>query len=311
MSQNISRQRKADFICELILSSKMPRNQIAAAAGLTNTYIRDLEQGNIRNVDRRKLLRLAAALNMNLNRIEEMLTIFDRASLSSEDIEVFIESSNKRQITTALYPLRDFYAYELAVYAMELIPGNLILVNDRPSVCLREPGHRTFSDSSLVKEHHLYAELLETIGKVRRNQFEKSLRKNRIIHYICRQCLEDYVKNCENETEKSWRKKHLKNLLEYHRRYPKLEVYLTGVCSYMLFSIKEPKIGNDVQFNFCAKPGHYLPGDRPGRLTGFSTNNPVMLQTFQEELGSIKNSTLPEFLERKAIEQYLEELAAS
>ncbi len=60
-------------------------------------------------MDRRKLLRLAVALNMNLNRIDEMLRVFDRASLSPDDIDGFIESAHKRKTTTALFPLRDFF----------------------------------------------------------------------------------------------------------------------------------------------------------------------------------------------------------
>lgn len=310
MSTSKQRQERAEFICDLIASSKMPRNQVAATSGLTNTYIRDLEQGNIINVDRKKLLRLAVALNMNLNRIDDMLRIFDRASLSADDIDAFIESAHKRKITTALFPLRDFYAYELAVYAMEYVPGDQIIINDRPTVCIREAGHRTFSDSRLVAAHPLYAELLEALGRVRRAQFETNLKKGRITHYICRQCLQDYVQKCDDPEETYWRKKHVSNLLDYHRRYKNLEVLITGVCSYMLFSIKHPQDGSDVQFNFCAKPGHYVAGERPGRLAGFSTSNPVILQTFDEELDSIKGWVLPEYKERAAVEQFLEEIIA-
>lgn len=308
MSVTKQRRLRAEFICELIAESQIPRNQIAAAAGLTNTYIRDLEQGNIANVDRRKLLRLAVALNINLNRIDELLRVFDRAALSSDDIESFIESAHKRKTTTALFPLRDFYAYELAVYGMEYLPGNQIMVNDRPTVCLRELGHRTFTDSRLVEAHPLYAELLESIGKVRREQLEQNLLQYKVTHYICRDCIEDYVRSEGHEEEAHWRRKHVANLLDLHRKYPNMEVHITGVCSYMLFSIKEPQDGSNTQFNFCAKPGHYVPGERPGRLAGFSTCNPVVLKTFEDELQSIIQWTLPEFSSRQAVEEYLEHL---
>lgn len=309
---NIKQKRlKAQFICDQIAASKMPRNQLAAAAGLTNTYIRDLEQGKIVNVSRHKLLRLAVSLNMNLNDIDSMLHIFDRTSLSSDDIDAFIESAHKRKITTALFPLRDFYAYELAVYAMEYVPGNQVMVNDRPTVCLRAKGHRSFSDSKLVESHHLYAELLESIGEIRLKQLKSNLQKYTVTHYLCKQCLEDYILGNGNEEEEQWRRLHVENLLQYHKRYKKLKIHLTDVCSYMLFSIKEPKDGTDVQFNFCAKPGHYVPGERPGRLAGFSTSNPVMLKTFQEELDSIKLQTIPELEQREAVQDYLQNLVNS
>lgn len=305
------RKIRANYICDVIAASRIPRNQVAAAAGLTNTYIRDLELGNIANVDRRKLLRLAVALNLNLNRIDDMLRIFDRASLSTDDIDTFIDSAHKRKITTALAPLRDFYAYELAVYAMEVVPGDQVMVNDRPTVCLRENGHRTFSDNRLVEAHPLYAELLETIGDVRRQQFETNLKTHTITHYLCRECIEDYVLANRDAEEAQWRRRHVANLLDFYRRFDTLEVHITNVCSYMLFSIKKPKDGSGIQFNFCAKPGHYVPGDRPGRLAGFSTSNPVMLKTFEDELDSIKGWVLPEFGERQAVEAYLEGLISS
>jgi transcriptional regulator with XRE-family HTH domain len=310
MSQK-NRHARSVFICDLITSSRIPRNQLAAAAGLTNTYIRDLELGNIVNVDRGKLLRLAVALNMNLNHIDEMLQVFDRAGLSPADIDLFIESARKRKVTTALFPLRDFYAYELAVYAMEAVPGDQVLVNDRPTVCLRDPGHRTFSDNRLVEAHPLYAELLETIGDVRRRRFEANLKTGTISHYLCRECIEEYVLANKDEQEALWRKKHVANLLDFHRRYDSLKVHITGVCSYMLFSIKHPADGSGTQFNFCAKPGHYVPGERPGRLAGFSTSNPVMLKTFEDELDSLKGRVLPEYETRQGVERFLEELIAS
>jgi len=308
MSPEQRRRASAEMVRRLIDETKMPRNQVAAAAGLTNTYIRDLEQGNIANVSREKLIQFAVALNLNLTRIDELLKVFDRASLSSDDIPLFLNAALQGRSTTALYPLRDFYAYELVVYCLECIPGDQVMVNDRPTVSLRSPGHRTFSDSSLVKAHPLYAELVETIGRVRRAQLEKNLERFRIVHYICRQCLEDYVLHSGDPTEERWRKEHIQNLLEYLGRYPNLEVHLTGVCCYMLFSIKEPRDGSPIQFNFCAKPGHYIPGDRPRRLSGFSTTNPVILQTFREELESIKGWTLEEFEDRSRLESYLEEL---
>ncbi|TKB07195.1 helix-turn-helix domain-containing protein [Desulforhopalus sp. IMCC35007] len=308
MPESRKREKKATLICELIAASKMPRNQLAAASGLTNTFIKDLEQGNIINVDRRKLLRLAVTLNLDLSRIDEMLRVFDRASLASEDIDIFIESAHKRKAVTAVYPHRNFYSYELAVYAMERIPGDQVIVNDRPLVCLREPGHRIFSDRSLVDSHPLYAELLEEIGRVRRSQFETNLATNRITLYICKKCIESYLVVDGNPEEEVWRQRHVANMLDYIQRFDNFSVNFTGICSYLLFSLNQPSNEKDVQLTFCAKPGHYIPSERPGRLAGFSTKNPVILNTFQDELSSIKEMVLPELSEKNTVEQYLEEL---
>ncbi len=302
--------KRSEYVKSLLEHCKIPRNQLATASGLTNTYIRDLEQDNINNVARDKLIYFAVALNLNLNRIDELLTIFDRAKLSEADVDTFIRTSARRRSSSALFPLRDFYAYELVGYAMELIPGDQVLVSDRPTVCLREEGHRTFTDDRLVKAHPVYSNLVETIGRHRRMQFEKNLARFRIVHYICKECLEDYLLNCPYEEEKQWRRRHVENFLDTYRNYPNLELHLTGVCSNMLFSIKESTDDRDINFNYCARPGHYVPGERPGRLAGFASSNTVTLQIFREELSSIKSWVLEEYRDRARMENYLTGLLA-
>ena len=301
-------KNSAEFVCKLIAESKMPRNQIAAASGLTNTYIRDLEQGNIANVGREKLIQFAVALNLNLSSIDELLRVFDRANLSEDDIPLFLAAGIKSKTTTAIFPLRDFYAYELAVYSQECIPGDQVMVNDRPTVCLRQPGHRTFTERRLVEAHPVYEKLLETIGAVRRKRLEENLEKFQVTHYICRQCLADYVLNSGNAEENRWRKQHVRNLIICMDRYPNLNVHLTGVCAYTLFSIKKPRDGSKVQVHFCARPGHFVAGERPGRLSGFFTINPMILQTFQEELMSIKGWVFEEYADRHHLMEYMDKL---
>ena len=67
-----------DFVKAIINKCPMPRNQIAKLSGLTNTYIRDLENGRYDSVRRKKIIALAMAVNLDLNETDELLKLFER-----------------------------------------------------------------------------------------------------------------------------------------------------------------------------------------------------------------------------------------
>ena len=87
----MDRSKSGRLLSEFINAGKRPRNQIATLSGLTNTYIRNLEQGQIENVPRNRLIALGVALNLDLFEMEALLDAFDRAQLSSSDVAAFIE----------------------------------------------------------------------------------------------------------------------------------------------------------------------------------------------------------------------------
>ena len=91
----------------LIASRGVPRNQIASLSGLTNTYIRDLENDVIQNVPRGNLIALAVALNLGLLEADELLRIFDRAQLTPTDVPAFLavagRSSELQAVNDALH----------------------------------------------------------------------------------------------------------------------------------------------------------------------------------------------------------------
>jgi transcriptional regulator with XRE-family HTH domain len=107
------KKTRGEYVQALLKDSPVSRNQIAAISGLSNPYILGLEQGNIANVGRDKLISLAVALDMKLGEIDHMLTVFDRAALSGEDIPVFLEASRRCRISAALHPAHDSYTLDL------------------------------------------------------------------------------------------------------------------------------------------------------------------------------------------------------
>lgn len=305
-----SKQRSAAHINKLLADAVLPRNQIATISGISNTYIRDLQKGNIAKVSRSKLVALAVALNLRLVEIDELLVVFRQPPLSPDDVDLFIEKFDSRKFTTAIIPIRDFFAYELMTNAITQIPGEQIIVNDRPALSLRAQGHRSYTDANLVESHPMYGELVEAIGRKREQTMANSLFQWEATHYICKDCLEDYVRLCSDREEQKFRARHIRNMLNYVRTFPKLHIHLTGICSSHLFTLKYPSDPqkHDVTISFSARPGHFVKHDRSGRLSGFATKNPVMIRNFEAELKSIKASVLEAFADLRALEAYLQGL---
>ena len=62
-----------DFLSELMDRSAMPRNQVAAMSGMSNTYLRNLEQGRVANIDRGRIISLGLALSLELADIDTLV----------------------------------------------------------------------------------------------------------------------------------------------------------------------------------------------------------------------------------------------
>ncbi len=302
----------AEFIQKLLAQSPMPRNQVAVISGLSNTYIRDLEQGIIANVARDKLIALAVALNLDLSQTDQMLNIFDRAPLSLQDIPIFMHTAEKGTITSALLPVRDRYALDLMMLATERLPGPHVVVSSEPTVCLRAPGHRLYSERLLARTHPIYGELVEAIGRERRQVLENNLAQHPVEQYICKKCLEDYLLLCGDPIEKAWRVQHLQNVLDCLERFADWKFFLTNSCPTFSFVLKtpDPATGESDKLLITRLAPHRFQGTRTGKLTGFTTDNQVVIQNFKDELEGIRGAVHQAYLDRERLRGYLEGLIA-
>jgi hypothetical protein len=293
---NDKKQAMADYVLELMERSKRPRNQIATISGLTNTYIRDLERGHIANVPRQKLIAFATALNLDLNQIDTMLAVFDRTGLTSIDIPTFIDTAKRGAISGALLPVRDMFAYELIVLSAEMISSSQLIVNDRPTMCLMARGHRSYSSRSLLSAHPIYSELIEAIGNERRDNFFGLLARHPVELYICKQCLEDYLLAGNDAEDRQWRCRHVSALLQALETYPNLRLFLTRMCTNFNFTLKLPvKNGATDKIFFSARAPHEMQRDKQGRLTGFATENPIVIQNFKDELEAVRKTVIEDY----------------
>jgi transcriptional regulator with XRE-family HTH domain len=305
----------AAYIRALMERKMLPRNQLATLSGLSNTYIHHLEKGHIANVDRVKLIAFAVALNLDLDEIDELLTVFDRAKLTKDDIPSFIQSVGQRKNTGALLPLTGSFTYELHMMFSENIPGPYTIVYDLPTANILPEGFRTFrikafKSRSEGNPHSLLYDLVEAIGQERQRNFTYNLAQYRVDQYICKDCLEKYITEFPNSEESEWRFKHLKNLIRYIENFENFHFHPTETCSRFNFAFKlpDPASLKNVKLFFLGKAAHSSQWASVDHLIGFTTDNQWVIQNFRENLEVIKGKTVKELEKRSNLLDYLENL---
>lgn len=307
----MNKQRRSDILSDFITAGKRPRNQVATLSGLTNTYIRNLERGEIENVPKKRLIALGVALNLDLPEIDTLLTAFDRASLSVDDIPVFIETARNATLSAAVLPVRDLSAYELIMLSLERAPGHEVIVNDRPTVNLMVEGHRSHTDREILDRHPVYRELNEAIGTARRENFFRLLSKDRIDHYICKACLEEYLRPDLDPMERRYRYLHVKALLNAVQSQPKFHLYLTDTCVNLVFTLKlSGQDGINDKLSYSSRAPHNLSRGERGRLIGFITENPTLCECFKEELSQVTKTVIDSLAGKHHQADYLRGLLA-
>jgi hypothetical protein len=311
------RSRVGAYVKKLIAGSPMPRNQVAAFSGLSNTYIRDLEAGNYSSVPREKLIFLAVSLNLNLRETDELLAVFDRRNLAPDDIPAFIGTCGRRRRSAALLPLRDGVPLDLALLSAERLSGPHLIVAPVPSYCLMAPGHRRHVERHDESLHPLHGELVEAISRARAENLRRQLERHPVRQFICRDCLLDYARNPEDAQDERFRKAHLENLVEALRDHPNFSLHLTAGCPTSAFTLKLVPPGGRAPESAAADkliivfwPRHAGSRRKAGRLSGFTTDNPIFIQNFKDEIEGLERTVVPEYRDRGRLVSFLTKLSS-
>ena len=224
-----------------------------------------------------------------------------------QDIPIFLATAEKGNITSALLPVRDRYSLDLMMLSAERLPGRHVVVSSEPTVCLRAEGHRLYSERRLVEQHPIYGELVEAIGRERLRALEGNLAAHPVENYICRHCLEDYLRHCGDPAERQWRIKHLEKVRDILMRYDNFKLFLINSCPTFSFVLKMPlpETGENEKLLITRLPPHRFQSPRTGKLTGFTTDNQVVIQNFQDELRGLAGTVHQELLDRDKLLVYL------
>jgi len=305
MDSNERNDNTANYLKKQIESRGLPRNQLAAISGLSNTYIQHLENGDILNVNRKKVIALAVALNLDLHETDKLLTAFDRAKLTEKDIPLFIDPGSTRKITSAMLPMHSAFTYELFTLSLETIPGKMVIVAERPTANVLPEGYRTYFNRNKVDPHPIYFKLLEAAGQARQNNFINILSKYPVELYICRECLDAYIH--ANIEDKQWKIRHVKMLIQFIDNYDNFSVSLLDCCSRFNFAIKTPdlSIGGNDKLHFLGKAPHTNAWESGQSLFGFVTENPAIVHNFKKGLQWIKSNTVLELNDKEKMIDYL------
>ena len=302
--------KASDFIKRNMDLKMLPRNQVAAISGLSGQYIQHLENGQIINVDRKKLIALGVALNFDLNQMDDMLTHFDRATLTESDIPSFIDPGTKRKFSMALLPLHAWFNYELIILIGERVPGHQVIVNNAPTANLFPEGYRTHQGLKISNPHPLYFQLVEAVGRARTKNFRQLLTKHQVEHYICIRCLYDYINNVGDSKIKAWRIKHIKMLISFIEEYENLKFGLTETCSKLNYTLKKPE--NNAQEKtkifFLGNAIHSNPVGEVTQVHGFATENRAIVLNFLQDLETIKKSLCKDLASKNKLINHLNNL---
>ena len=298
------------YIRDLMDRNPATRNQIATISGLSNPYIKELERDNINSVGRDKLLSLSIALDLRLAEIDELLTVFDRSKLNVNDIPLFLNVAQMCQFSSALHPINDSYTFDLMLLSAEAKQGPHTIVSASPASCFRHEGHRLYSEKTLVNAHPIYGELVTTINRERRQLFLMNLNNHIVENFICEHCLEEYIQNCDEDEEKSWRIKHIRNIINIINGFDNFNFYLTRKCPGFIFALKSglAASNNPDKLIFSGFSPHSKATKESRSLTGFATQSKAVILNIKNELDLIRTSINPEYLNREKLVDFLEQL---
>ena len=303
-------EQRREYVRTLMHNSPMARNQIAAVSGLSNPYIKGLELGHIANVGREKLISLGIALDLSLSQIDDLLNVFDRTPLSRDDIATFIETSKRCHISAALHPVHDSYTFDLMLLSAEQKPGPHVIVSPRPASCLREEGHRRYAEKALVTAHPIYGDLVAAINEERRDRLISNLNEHQVANYVCAHCLRDYIRRCDDATERYWRIAHIKNTIDTIHKFEKFSLFLTEECPSFIFVLRTPADMEHAseKLIITVLPPHRMSVRVSGLLAGFATDSQAVILNFKNELKFLEKSIIERYLDRSKLVGFLRDL---
>jgi hypothetical protein len=95
---------------------------------------------------------------------------------------------------------------------------------------------------------------VEVINSESKHIFSKNLKKSKknfYTQYICKDCLEDYVLNCDDPEEKEYRREHIKIIMLALEQYDNFQFHLLSHCPSMSLTLKKVlKESNDTDNSF-------------------------------------------------------------
>jgi hypothetical protein len=283
-------------LSDIIQESRLRLNVISKTSGISHAYLTKLMKGNINHPGKDKIASILLSLNFSIARINEILAEYDYQPLAALDIPDILANNSKRKIEGNTLAQYDHIYFELLMAAMERIGGTKLLVKNRPSGIFipNEMYLETEYPFETEKKARLFLhDLTLALIDERKSLFLRNCRKGcRFETFICRHCLDDYLKKHLDPAAEPNKGRHRENVVKYVanaiaaiRRSP--GQHLTKIverCAYFHFQIQNAD-GERPKLSFPGRKIHHFNNDfEQMNLEGFTSDAPSMLALFVKEV---------------------------
>lgn len=282
-------------ISQIIQESGLRLNVISKTSGVSHAYLTKLAKGNINRPGKDKIASILLSLNYAIARINEMLAEYDYQPLDAPDIPEILANNRKRKIEGNTLAQYDHIYLELLIATLERIGGTKILVKNRPSgifipnkMYLETEYPFETEKQARVFLHDLTLALINE----RKDLFLRNCRRgHRFETYICKHCLDDYLKKHLDPAAEPNKGRFRENVVNYFanaiaaiRRAPcQHQTKIIERCPYFHFQIQNA----DSRRPKLSIPGrkihHFDNNFEQMNLEGFTSDAPAMLALFVAE----------------------------
>lgn len=292
-------------LIQIIEKSGLKLNTISKTSGVSNAYLRKLNQGDINRPGKDKIACIMLCLNYSIHEINQILAEYDYGPLNRHDIPDILENNRKRKFEGNTLAHYDNIYVELLLSPMEQLGGTKILVKDRPSGILKPielylKYDYTFEKDGVAKDF-LY-DLNLAVLKERKNLFLKNCDHGcRIETYICKPCLQEYLKKMLIPSDKPDRQRDRELVVRYFanaislisRNPDQHQTFIMERCPYFHFQIQDADGENPI-VSFPGHKAHHFDQDyEQMNLQGFTSDSPGMIALFKKEIAFCRKAIDP------------------
>jgi transcriptional regulator with XRE-family HTH domain len=283
--------KRGEYIRDLMNESFMNRHQIAKIAGLSDSYVKGLEDGVIANPKKPYLIHLGVALNLELEKIDALLEFFNQPKLTRDDASLFIEVAEKRELTKTLQPLYGrSISIDLLLISMERIKGELVVFNDKLPLALMPKGYASCLYDFI--DNQIYSHIVEQVREERVRCFMINLKENKFNYYTTKSLLLKYIRKSSITRYKDFLIDHILNLIDF-LSHDNFNFKILGAGPQFRFSLKYPAPSEKTSIKLFFL-GHAPEEDadhseyREKWLRGFATDDANLVKQFDREYKNLE-----------------------
>ncbi len=292
-----------NIIRGFINDSGLKLNTISKTSGISHTYLTKLINDNINRPGKDKIASIMLALNHSIEEINTVLAGYDYQALDEPDIPEILENNRKRKIQGNTLSLFDDIHVKLLLSPMERMGGTKILVKKAPSVLFMPDelylGRKTDPNEDDPPDKSFYHAFTSALFKERKAIFQTSCDAGtRFETYICRHCLEEYVKkvmdaNQGNQPELMLR--FFANAAAAIQANPdQHRTWIMERCAWFDYMIQGDDHDDPKVFFFGKKSHDYGSTSEQVNLQGFSSDSPAMIDLFRKETRLCRSAIDPQ-----------------